>query len=103
VSTLSVIVITKNEERNIRACLQSVAWADEIIIVDAGSQDRTMEIAKEFLKKCLVDLGTGMEPQRIMDYLTAQVNGSYHSTLMNVLRRNYGKKYSNEFPRLVHK
>jgi len=51
VSTLSVIVITKNEERNIRACLQSVAWADEIIVVDAGSQDRTMEIAKEFSQK----------------------------------------------------
>jgi glycosyltransferase involved in cell wall biosynthesis len=51
VSTLSVIIITKNEERNIRACLKSVTWADEIIVVDAGSMDRTVDIAKEFTQK----------------------------------------------------
>jgi glycosyltransferase involved in cell wall biosynthesis len=51
VSTLSVIIITKNEERNIRACLKSVQWADEIIVVDAGSMDRTVDIAKEFTQK----------------------------------------------------
>ena len=50
-STLSVIVITKNEERNIRACLKSVTWADEIIVVDAGSMDRTIDIAREFTQK----------------------------------------------------
>jgi len=50
-STLSVIVITKNEERNIRSCLKSVQWADEIIVVDAGSLDRTVDIAKEFTQK----------------------------------------------------
>jgi glycosyltransferase involved in cell wall biosynthesis len=51
VSTLSVIVITKNEERNIRACLKSVRWADEIIVVDSGSTDSTVDIAKEFTAK----------------------------------------------------
>ncbi len=45
---LSVVVITKNEERNIGRCLESVAWADEIIVVDSGSTDRTREIAVEF-------------------------------------------------------
>ena len=50
-STLSVVVITKNEERNIRACLKSIKWADEIIIVDAGSNDRTVDIAREFTQK----------------------------------------------------
>ena len=50
-STLSVIVITKNEERNIRACLKSVTWADEIIVVDAGSMDHTVDVAKEFTQK----------------------------------------------------
>jgi glycosyltransferase involved in cell wall biosynthesis len=48
--SLSVIVITKNEEKNIRECLASVAWADEIIVVDSASIDRTVEIAKEFTK-----------------------------------------------------
>ena len=50
-STLSVIIITKNEERNIRACLESVQWTDEIIVVDGGSIDRTVDITKEFTQK----------------------------------------------------
>ncbi|WP_397475686.1 glycosyltransferase family 2 protein [Pusillimonas sp.] len=45
--TLSVIIITKNEEAHIGACLDSVAFADEIIVVDSGSEDRTCEIARE--------------------------------------------------------
>lgn len=47
-SHLSVIVITFNEERNIEACLRSVRWADEIIVVDSRSSDRTVEIARRF-------------------------------------------------------
>jgi glycosyltransferase involved in cell wall biosynthesis len=43
---ISVIVPTYNEERNIRACLESVAWADEILVVDSFSNDETLEIAK---------------------------------------------------------
>lgn len=50
-SSLSVIVITKNEEHNIRACLESVNWADEILIVDAGSTDATVQLAKHFTQK----------------------------------------------------
>lgn len=45
--TLSAIVITRNEEAVIRRCLESVAWADEIVVVDAGSTDRTVEICRE--------------------------------------------------------
>jgi len=45
---ISVIIIAKNEEKNIRGCLESVRWADEIIVVDAFSSDATVEIAKEF-------------------------------------------------------
>lgn len=44
--TLSIILITKNEAANIRDCLQSVAWADEIIVVDSGSSDDTAGIAR---------------------------------------------------------
>ncbi len=46
--TVSVIVITKNEEQNLRECLASVQWADELVVVDAGSDDRTVEIARKF-------------------------------------------------------
>jgi glycosyltransferase involved in cell wall biosynthesis len=44
---VSVIVPIKNEERNVAACLQSVAWADEVWIVDSHSTDRTCEIAQQ--------------------------------------------------------
>ncbi len=50
-SKLSVVVITKNEENNVRECLDSVSWADEIIVVDAGSTDLTVDIVKEYSKK----------------------------------------------------
>ena len=45
---LSVCIITFNEEDNIRACLESVAWADEIVVVDSLSTDSTVEICREF-------------------------------------------------------
>ena len=44
---LSVTFITLNEEQHIEAALKSVSWADEIIVVDSGSQDRTVEIARQ--------------------------------------------------------
>jgi len=46
--TLSVAMITMNEEANLPRTLESVKWADEIVIVDSGSRDRTIEIAKSF-------------------------------------------------------
>lgn len=43
---LSVVVIAKNEEDMIKTCLQSVSWADEIVLIDNGSTDKTAEIAR---------------------------------------------------------
>lgn len=51
---LSVIIITHNEERNIRSCLASVSWANELIVVDSQSTDTTVLIAKEFTEKVFV-------------------------------------------------
>ena len=45
---LSVCVITGNEEENIERCLRSVEFADEIVVVDSFSTDRTVEIARQF-------------------------------------------------------
>ncbi len=50
---LSVFIITLNEERDIRRCLESVKWADEIVVVDSNSRDRTVEIVKEFTDKVI--------------------------------------------------
>lgn len=44
---LSAIIITKNSGATIRRCVESVAWADEIVVVDSGSTDRTLEICRE--------------------------------------------------------
>ncbi|NWF55788.1 MAG: glycosyltransferase family 2 protein [Syntrophaceae bacterium] len=45
---ISVAIITHNEERNIRDCLESVNWADEIVVVDNGSTDGTVAICREY-------------------------------------------------------
>src|ERR1700691_2173962 len=47
-NTLSVAMIAMNEEANLPRTLESVKWADEIIVVDSGSRDRTLEIAQSF-------------------------------------------------------
>lgn len=47
-SGLSVVIITRNEERNIRDCIESVQWADEIIVVDCFSTDNTLKIAEKY-------------------------------------------------------
>ncbi|MDZ7262736.1 MAG: glycosyltransferase family 2 protein [candidate division KSB1 bacterium] len=48
---LSVIIITLNEEKNIRECLEGVQWADEIVVVDSRSSDNTCQIARNFTDK----------------------------------------------------
>lgn len=50
---LSVIIPCFNEERNIEACLKSVSWADEILVVDSFSTDRTIEIAQKYTDRIL--------------------------------------------------
>ncbi|CDZ78882.1 putative glycosyl transferase [Legionella massiliensis] len=69
---LSVIVIAKNEEVNIRRCLESVKWADEIIVLDSGSSDNTVAIAKEYSDKVYSTdwQGYGVQKQRALALTT---------------------------------
>lgn len=67
---LSIIIITKNEASNIRACLESVAWADEIVVVDSGSTDATTAICREFTSR-VYDCdwpGFGAQKNRALDF-----------------------------------
>src|SRR3990170_3491878 len=43
---LSILILTLNEEQNLPACLESVKWADEIVVLDSFSKDQTVEIAR---------------------------------------------------------
>jgi glycosyltransferase involved in cell wall biosynthesis len=61
---LSVIVITKNESRHIARCLASVAWADEIIVLDSGSSDATVAICQQFTQQVFVTDWPGFGPQK---------------------------------------
>lgn len=56
---MSVVIIAKNEEKKIARCLESVKWADEVIVVDGFSQDRTPDIAKSFRAKVIEHKFTG--------------------------------------------
>ena len=71
---LSVVIIARNEEKKIKECLESVKWADEIILVDNGSSDKTKDIAESFNAE-------------IIDYK----NGSYSDLRNEGLRKSRGK------------
>jgi glycosyltransferase involved in cell wall biosynthesis len=61
---LSATVITYNEERNIAGTLESLSWADEIVVVDSGSRDATLEICRRFTDRILHRDWTGYVDQK---------------------------------------
>lgn len=71
--SLTVSIIAKNEAENIRRCLESVQWADEIIVLDSGSSDETVSIAREFTDKVYETdwQGFGIQKQRALDLATS--------------------------------
>ncbi|HBH01121.1 MAG TPA: glycosyltransferase family 2 protein [Candidatus Rokubacteria bacterium] len=72
---LSVVVITLNEAERLRACLESAAWADELVVVDAESQDKTVQIAREFTDRVLVRPWAGFAEQK--NFAVAQATGDW--------------------------
>ena len=61
---ISAIIIAGHEEKNIGECLESVRWADEVIVVNSESKDRTVEIAKQFTDKVFVRKWEGYSSQK---------------------------------------
>jgi glycosyltransferase involved in cell wall biosynthesis len=72
---VSALVITKNEAENIRDCLASLQWADEIIIVDAESTDDTVTQAREFTGKVFIRRWEGFSAAK--NFALAQCTGDW--------------------------
>lgn len=72
---VSAVVITRDEEARLRACLETLAWADEIVVVDAESRDATVRIAREFTDRVLVRPWPGFAAQK--NFGLAQARGDW--------------------------
>lgn len=109
----AAILVVRNEEKRIRPCLESLKWADQIIIVDQSSEDNTVSISREFTNHVFIVPAKGYcEPDRAFAvskveaewifYIDAderipealaleirQVVESVHYDAYRVLRKNY--------------
>src|SRR5260221_117083 len=64
-NNISAVITTLNAEDKLAACLSSVKWVDELIVIDDGSTDETVNIAKKFTKKIFHHQSKGyVEPAR---------------------------------------
>jgi len=61
---ISAVIITYNEEGNIRRCLESLRWAREIVVIDSHSTDKTVEIAREYTDKVFLHPFEGYVQQK---------------------------------------
>jgi len=76
---LSVAIVTLNEEENLPRTLASVAWAEQIIVVDSGSTDRTVEIARNFGATVIEMEWPGFAAQK--NFAISQCTGTWVLTL----------------------
>lgn len=76
---ISAVIISRNEGKNIAACLESLRWADEIVVVDSGSSDGTPEIALRYTDKVFGVPWKGFGPQK-----QAAVELATHDVVLNV-------------------
>ena len=77
--TISAVVIALDEGKKIAACLESLCWADEIVVVDSGSSDGTPEIARRYTDKVFNVPWKGFGPQK-----QAAVDHASHDVVLNV-------------------
>lgn len=69
-ANVSVFIMTRDEELNIRRCLDSVRWSDDVVVLDSYSQDRTPDLARSYPNVRLV--------QRVFDGYSSQRNHGLH-------------------------
>ncbi len=76
---LSAVLIARDEEERIGPCLESLAFADEIVVVESGSSDRTVEVARRFTDRVITLPWRGFGPQK-----QAAVALASHDLVLNV-------------------
>ena len=76
---IAAVVLTKNEETDLPTCLKSLSWVSDILVVDSGSTDQTLAIAKKFKAKVISHPFTDFTSQR--NFALGQV-ANYHWVLM---------------------
>ncbi|MFZ5448710.1 MAG: glycosyltransferase family 2 protein [Thermodesulfobacteriota bacterium] len=72
---LSIFIIALNQEANIGECLASVSFADDIVVVDTGSTDRTLEVARSYTDRVLTAPWQGFG--RTKNYALDQARGDW--------------------------
>jgi len=76
---ISVVIITKDEEKNIERCLKSVLWTDEIVVVDNGSTDSTPEICRKYHCRIIESEWLGFGPLKQL-----AVNSAVHDWIFSI-------------------
>ncbi|MCO6400550.1 MAG: glycosyltransferase family 2 protein [Verrucomicrobia bacterium] len=111
---VSACVTTFNEEANIRCCLESLRWCDEIVVVDSFSSDRTVEICKEFTPRVYQhkwlgyigqkNLIRGMASHEWILFVDAdeEVSADLREEIRAELAANDGSVAGYRFPRMVN-
>lgn len=112
--TISACITAGNEEPNIRRCLESVKWADEIVVVDSFSSDRTEEICKEYTDRVYAHRWLGYIGQKnlIKDlakkdwvlFLDAdeEISPALRDEILEEFEKGTSREFAGfEFPRLV--
>jgi glycosyltransferase involved in cell wall biosynthesis len=111
--TVSAIVVCLNEERNIGACLESLRWCDEIVVVDAFSSDRTVEISRQFTERVIQRAWSGYRDQKEFAHSRAtkewvllvdadeRVTRELQEEIRRTLQKDGGQYAGYAIPRLV--
>jgi glycosyltransferase involved in cell wall biosynthesis len=111
--TVSAIVVCFNEEKNIGRCLESLAWCEEIVVIDSFSTDRTVEICRQFTDRVLQRTWAGYRDQKAFAHSQAtkdwvilvdsdeQVPAALQKEIREALQKDDGAYAGYAIPRLV--
>jgi len=100
---ISAVIICKDEGKNIQRCLKSIAFVDEIVVVDSGSTDRTVEICKKFTNRVFYHPWAGYVKQKNYALAKAkhewtlsldadeEVSPKLKESILNALQNNGGE------------